>query len=219
MGKSFKVAIWATLVAVAGVGCNPIALTYFLFRGDQKTPAEFPLPPREGQKEVTVALLISAPDAQWEFAALDRELAAVISRKFYEQTKDGKTPIRTVEQVKIDRFKANNPDWGAMSAAEIGAQLGADYVIELTVAAISLYEPGTGKYMYQGQATVEGTVTDVAAGTQHAHYFANPRMDSRPASDMLMSQYKAKLLERIADEVTWKHVAHAHDRQIGPAVR
>jgi hypothetical protein len=219
MSKRYKIAVWVGLVAVLSVGCNPITSLYFLFRGDQKAPAEFPLLPKGEKKDVTVALLVAAPDAQWEFVGVDRDLAASVGRKLLEHTKDGKHPIRAVEQGKIDKFKANTPDWKALPAAEIGRQLGADYVIDLSVAAITLYEPGTGKLMYQGQATVEGTVTDVAAGTQHAHYFANPRMDSRPASDMLMSQYKAKLLDRIADEVTWKHVAHAHDQQIGPAVR
>lgn len=219
MSRSLKLAVWVGFVAMLGVGCNPISTMYFLFRGDQKAPAEFPLPPKEGKQEVAVALLVSAPNTSWEFAGVDRELSAAVGRRLFDQTKAGKNPIRVVEQAKVDKFKGTNPDWKAMSGAEIGKQLGADYVIDLSLSAVSLYEPGTGKLMYQGQATVEGTVYDVAAGTQQAQYFVNPRMDSRPASDMLMAQYKAKLLERIADEVTWKHVAHVPDQQIGPAVR
>jgi hypothetical protein len=219
MGKSVKVAVWVGLAATLSVGCSPVSMMYFLFRGDQKAPAEFPLLPKEGQKDVTVAVLVTAPATSWEYAGVDRELAAAVARKMTDQTKDGKAPVRVVDQTKIDKFKSATPDWRALSAADIGRQLGADYVIDLNLATFSLYEAGTGKLMYQGQATVEGTATDVAAGTQHAHYFVNPRMDSRPASDLLMAQYKAKLLERIADEVTWKHVAHVHDQQIGPANR
>src|SRR5947208_5122518 len=174
MSRSLKVAVWVGFVAMLGVGCNPISTLYFLFRGDQKAPAEFPLPPKEGRDEVTVVLLISAPNTSWEFAGVDRELTAAVGRRLFDQTKGGKNPIKVVEQAKLDRFKAGNPDWRALSAAEIGKQLGADYVLDLTLSAVSLYEPGTGKLMYQGQATVEGTVYDVAAGTQHAQYFVNP---------------------------------------------
>jgi hypothetical protein len=217
MSKPVKVAIWVGFAVMMGVGCNPISTAYFLFRGDSKNPAEHPLPPKEGKKEVTVAILVTAPNPSWEFAAVDRDLTAAIGRRLFDQTKEGKVPIKAVETAKLDKFKGTNPEWRSMSATEVGKQLGADYVLDLTLESVSLYEPGSGKYMYQGRATVSATVYDVAAGKQLGEpYFVNPKMDSRPADSMLMAQYKAKLMERIADEVTWKHVAHANDQQIVP---
>jgi hypothetical protein len=222
MSRRLRIAVLAAVVTTLSVGCDPIASMYFLFRGDSKTPAEVPLPPKEGKKDITVAVLVTTQNQSWEFAAVDRELAADIGRRMFEQTKDGKCPIRVVEQAKIDRLKASNPQWRALSAIELGKQLGADYLLDLTLESMTLYEPGTGKLMYQGQATVEATAYDVATGSQltnGGHYYLNTKMPSEPASEMLMAQYKRKLVERIADEVTWKHVAHANDQQIAPPSR
>ncbi|MGL4421846.1 MAG: hypothetical protein ACRCZF_14355 [Gemmataceae bacterium] len=216
MSRYLKFTVLTVILAMP-MGCNPMALSYFLFRGDSKAPAEFPLTPPEGKKETTVALLVSAPNVSWEFAGVDREIASLVAKKMQEQTKSGKNPFKVIEQSKIDAFKKNNPNWKIMGAGDLGKQLKADYVIELNLANISLYEPGTGKLMYMGQATIEGTVYDVITGKDASHYFVNPKLDSRPSSDILMNQYKAKLLDRVADEVTWKHVAHENDKRIAPA--
>lgn len=219
MSRSVKCAVWLGLVAMLSVGCSPVSLMYFLFRGDQKAPAEYPLLPKNDKKEVTVALMISAPHVSWEFAGIERDLASALGRRMQDQTKDGKHPIKVIDQSTLDRFKSKKPEWRSLSTMEIGQELGADYVIDLTLENIMLYEAGTGKLMYQGQATAEAMVYDVAAGQEHAHYFVNPRMESRPSSDMLMAQYKTKLLERLADEISWKHVAHAREQQIAPSLR
>jgi hypothetical protein len=202
-------ALAAVVVGVLGGGCTPASTLYFLFRGDGKQPAEYPLTPKEGKNSVSVAVLVTAPAAGWEFAAIDRELATAVARKFTELTKDGKAPIKVLDPAKIDKFKATTPDWKALSSAELGKQLGADYVIDVTLANMTLYEPGTGKLMYMGTATVEATATDAATGKVLGSYYANPRLDSRPAGDIPPAQYKSKLVERMADEISWKHVAHA----------
>lgn len=203
----------ALLVSFAGVGCNPISLAYFLFRGDQKAPAEVPLVPKEGKKEVTVAVLVMASNPPIEFVGIDRDLAAAVGRKIAEQTKDSKHPMRVIDRSKLDKLK-KNPEYAAMSVADIGKAVGADYVVELNVVSVSLYEPGTGKLMYMGTATVEGAVYDTATGEQSAKYFVQPRMEQKPASDVLIGQYKLKLLDRLADEITWKHVPHVNDQRI-----
>lgn len=217
-GISRRMVLGAALAAAAGAGgCNPASSLYFLFRGDGKTPAEFPLLPKGEKKEVNVVILVTAPATGLEFAGVDRELGAAVARKLFDQTKEGKFPVRAVETAKLDKFKAANPTWKAMSAADIGKGVNADYVLDLTLANIDLYQPQTGKLMYQGRASVEASVYDVPnGGGQMAKYFVNPKLEECPAGDILPNQYKAKLLNRIADEVTWKHVAHVNDQRIAP---
>jgi hypothetical protein len=217
-GITRRIVLGAGLAAVvSAAGCNPASSLYFLFRGDGKTPAEHPLLPKGEKKDVTVVILVSAPSTALEFAGLDRELASAVARKMFDQTKEGKHPIRAVETAKLDKFKAANPNWKAMSAADIGKGVGADYVLDITVANIDLYQPQTGKLMYQGRASVEAGVYDVpVGGGQMAKYFVNPKLEDRPVGDIAPNQYKQKLLDRIADEITWKHVAHVHDQRIAP---
>jgi hypothetical protein len=208
--------VGVAVVLGSGVGCNPISLAYFLFRGDQKALPDHPLPVKADKAEVTVAVIVTAPNVPIEFAGIDRDLAAQVAKRLADATKDGKAPLKPVDRAKIDKLRAD-PQFGALSAAQVGKKLGADYVIELTVASVSLYEPQTGKMIYMGQATIEGAVYDSATGEQTAKYFVTPRLETRPTTDVLLQQYKTKLLNRMADEVAWKHTPHANDQQITPA--
>jgi hypothetical protein len=217
-GMTRRMLLGAGFAAAVGAGgCNPANALYFLFRGDGKTPAQYPLLPKDEKKEVTIVVLVTAPSTSLEFAGVDRELGSAIARRMFDQTKEGKHPIRAIETAKLDKFKAANPNWKAMSSAEIGKGVHADYVLDVSVSSIDLYQPQTGKLMYQGRASVEAAVYDVpVGGGQMAKYFVNPKLEERPVGDIAPNQYKQKLLDRIADEVTWKHVAHVADQRIAP---
>jgi hypothetical protein len=198
------------------VGCNPASLSYFLFKGDGTAPAEHPFAPIEGKKTLTVAVLFSAPNAPVEFAGIERDLTSSLSRIMTEQTAKKKTPIRIVEQSRIDRFKLATPGWKTMAQTEVGRKLGADYVIEATVTGLSLYEAGTGRLMYQGQGTVSAVAYNVATGKEHSNYFVNAKLEAKPADAVPASQYRTLLVQRIAEELSWKHLPHVSDRRVNP---
>lgn len=208
--------VWATAAVVASVGCNPASLSYFLFKGDGKAPAQYPLQPKDDKKEVTLAVLVTAPTAgtDYDFAGLDRDLTAAVGRAFAEPAKDKKAVVKVIDQGKLDRFKMANPGWKTMKAADIGRELGADYVLDVTVNSAGLYEPGTGRLMYMGQAHVDAVVYDAATGAEHSRYFVNTRLDTRPADAMPKPQYKAQLIQRIATELSWKHLPHVTDQRV-----
>ena len=101
--RAFLAAGLAGLGTVAGVGCaNPAASMYFLFRGDEKVPAEHPLVPKGEQKEVTVAILTSTSGSlPMDFAGVDRELGALVGKAMAETTKEDKHPVRVVDPAKV----------------------------------------------------------------------------------------------------------------------
>lgn len=216
MSRRLFTMLASSAVFALAVGCNPAALSYFLFKGDGKAPADYPIAPPEGKKEVVVALTISAPNAPVEFAGVDRDLTRLLSQILVEQTKGKKNEIRVIDQGKIDRFKAQTPGWKTMPQAEVAKALGADYLIDAKVTNLSLYEAGTGRLMYQGQGTVDSEVYEAATGKQHSHYFVNAKLDSKFAETVPASQYRALLVQRIADEMSWKHIPHVSDRRVSP---
>ncbi|CAN5426974.1 hypothetical protein BH11PLA2_BH11PLA2_11690 [soil metagenome] len=203
-------------VTAAMTGCDPASLSYFLFKGDGNAPAAYPLKPAEGKKNITVAVIVSAPNAPVEFAGVERDLTNILGRVFAEQTAKAKVHIKIIDQAKLDRFKLATPGWKTMSQTEVGKLLGADYVIEASVTGLNLYEAGTGRLMYQGQGTVSAVVYDVAAGKEHGNYFVNAKLEAKPADAVPPSQYRTLLVQRIAEEISWKHLPHQNDRRVNP---
>jgi hypothetical protein len=215
MNRKLQLGVVALGLFVGGVGCNPASLGYFLFRGDQKAPAEAKaFEPVKDKREVTVAVLVNAPANAVEFAGLDREIVTQLGRVFAEQSKDKKPLVKVIEPAKLDRFKAQTPGWRSMSAAEIGKQLGADYAMEMTITGFDLYEKDTGRLMYMGQSSANVTVYETAGGTEHSQYFVEAPIESRPADSMPSNQYKTMLIQRLALRTSWKHIPHVTDTRI-----
>jgi hypothetical protein len=218
-GKWAKRGVWLTLAAVMTIGCSPITLTSFLLRSDTKLPAQYPLRPKEGPKkdkdqEIKVLVLASlAPGSVTpEFVGSDRELAAAIAKKLPEVGKANKEVYTVVAPHQLDTFKMQNPHWRGMKAAQIGKRLGADYVIELTLGGLQMYQPGALNQIYEGKAQVAADVTDTAdtTGAAHPHYeftFAHPGFP-RPADSISPSQFKMEFLDKLAQDIVFRHVDH-----------
>ncbi len=219
MNRIYKVArrvIWLTAAIVACIGCNPASLSYFLFKGDGKAPADYPLEPPEGRKDLVIAILISAPNVPVEFAGIDRDLARNLGNILVDQSKEKKPQIRVIDQSRIDRFKNSTAGWKTLSPAEVGRQLNADYVIDASVSGLRLYEAGSSVYMYQGQGSVDAVVFECATGREHSKYFVNAKLEAKPSDSVPVNQYRQLLVRRIADEMSWKHLPHVSDRRVAP---
>jgi hypothetical protein len=211
-----RIAVWSAFAVVFNMGCNPASLSYFLFKGDGKAPAANPLKAPEGKKEIAVAIMMAAPNASIEFAGVDRDLSRFTAKALVELSKGNKTPIKVVDAGKVERFKTNTPGWKSLPVHEIGRQLGVDFVIDATVSGLTMYEPGTGKLMYQGLGTVDATVHDVAGQKEHCRYYVNARLEQRASDSMPSTQYRTLLMQRIADEISWQHLPHVTDRRVTP---
>ncbi len=207
----------AAAAVFAPIGCNPASLSYFLFKGDGTAPAQFPLKPKNDKREVHVAILVTAPANQFEFAGLERELATAIGRSMFELTKGKKPIIRTIEQSSIDKYKSENPGWRTVRAADIGKAVGADYALDASVTSISLYDREIGRLMYQGRSTIEAKMYDCDTGSQHAEYYVDTKMDQKPSDDIPVGQYRSMLIQRMGRDVSWKHVPHVSDQRVAGA--
>lgn len=197
------------LAAFAGMGCNPATL-YFLMRGDDKVKPNIPLPAKEGKKDVTVAILANgAPSLSFEFAGAERELAALIAQIMMMETKEDKHPVRVIEQGKVDKFRAANPNWKTLSGGTIGQQLGADYVVDLTLTSMGMYQPEYGKEFYQGRATLQVVVYDAAIPDKPLRDYIHNSME-QPKSTAALSPagYRRWYIEKVAQEVAYQHIPH-----------
>lgn len=216
MGRTL-LAVLALAVA-AGAGCTPAALS-ILTSGDQKKPPEHPLPVKGDKKEVTVAVLPSAdPGVGGEFIGVERELARLLGKKLAEGTKDAKKvkPIKVIELSKVEKYTSDHPMWQVSSAGKVGQALGADYLLDMRVNSISMYDPAMSREAYVGQATITVAVYDSDDPDRPMMEYVHPSHQPAKDTNVPPSQYRQLFLDRLATELSWRHVPHVSERELGP---
>jgi hypothetical protein len=202
------------LLGVICTGCNVMALPYFILPEPTIEP-KFKLASEDKEREVRVVLLASSNvmETRAEFLRIDRELSQQVGLQMQHAFKENKEKVTVVPTSRVEKFKDENPTWKAMSPKEIGAHFKADYVIDLEIHAISLYEQGSDNMLYMGRASVAVDVVDVhkpAEGFvyQTEYTIEYPRRGPLPASSNNPAQFRQRLLTRIAKELAWLFTEH-----------
>jgi len=149
----------ATVVMVCG--CNLISLPYFLLFGydDRYEPACAVFDkPKEQIKVLLVAAV--APETHQEFLRADRVLCELLARYLAKQYKEAKVKVVLVPMNQVENYKDKHPNWQSDLIA-MGDCFHADYVINLDLDKLSLYQPNSMGQFFQGHAEVAATVLDV----------------------------------------------------------
>ena len=207
------------LLAVVSMGCSPSTL-WFLMRGDDKQDPAIPLPCKDGKSEVTVALLASAaPGVGMDpaFAGAERELVTLIGQRMAGETREDRRPIKVIDPGKVERFKSSTPNWRTMNPAAIGQKLGADYVIDLTLNSVSIYQPEYGRELYQGRANLQVVVYDTEKPDAVYQDYIHPSIGEQKSTAVLSPPgYRKYFLTRVATEVAHRHIPHVATRKLPP---
>ena len=204
------------LAATVCTGCNLMALPFFLMPGmEHKHDAKCKLASDEKDKEVKVVILASAGlETRPEFLRVDRELSRKLCQRLEEGFKLNKEKVKVVPTSLVERYKDEHPNWRAMAVHEIGEHFHADYVINLEVESLSLYEPGSANTLFRGHADISIDLVDVHKASEGPIYKEEyrseyPRMRGPlPASDSSAAQFRERFLSRIGRELSWRFTAH-----------
>ena len=216
--RTLLAGLFVAPLAMTTTGCTPAAWSILLNPSGSK-PATYPLTPLKNHdsKEVRVVVMTNqGPSLSWEFASIDRELSSQISKNLAEGTKTEKNPIKIIRPEDVDKFKSQNPTWKIMNPGLIAKQLNADYLIDVAITGIGLYQPNSANSIYQGWATVDVTVYE--SGFESSRYSFPHKSSLHPtASDsMPPGQYKASLIKQLALELASRHMTHTDDSRIAP---
>jgi len=224
------VAVWGTFFAVIAIGCNPITTTAFLLRDEGKIPTEMPLRPHlatngEAKEEVKLIVLCSIPgNSPMAFAGVDRQIATLITKKFPELylANGSKERVKIVPAATVDKFQASHPESRYMNPGDLGRQLGADYVLDITLSALQIYEPGSANQVYQGRADVNVDVYDCTRRSKdkfytYVHPFTYPQGMVRDASAIPLDRFKMEFMHKLASELVLKHIDHKPSEGIAAA--
>jgi hypothetical protein len=213
--------LWAGLaVVMLCAGCNLMALPFFLIPGmEPKHDAKCKLTVPENAKEARVVILAScsAVETRAEFLRVDRELSQLLARHLETGFKENKEKIKVVPSSQVERYKDEHPSWQSLTPQELGKYFKSDYVIDLEINSISLYEEGSSNLMYRGHASVNIEVNDVHKGKEGKIYkevytIEFPRGYPLPAdSSTSAPQFRQNFLDRMAKELSWRFTSHLVD--------
>ena len=213
------------LVLVAGMGCNPILLTAYLFDNDEpKSKADFALKPRpkHEKEEVRIVVLTSCvPGTSPEMIGVDRLLAQEIIPLLEARCLENKEKITVLRSAPIDKYKKENVNWRDKHPKEIGEYFQADYVIDIQVLEVSIFEPGTRRELLKGRANIAVAAYDMSKPLNEPAFnpsefnFEFPRTHPVSVVDEPVSTFRQRFVKRIANDLVLPFTAHTSNQRVG----
>jgi hypothetical protein len=140
-------------------GCNPLEALFFI-RGESRQPASMMklTNTKEPDKEVKVAIVVSGRlDARHELLNANRDLAQKTTDQLRKLTEAHGEHLTVIEPRKVEQYLANHPNWKDQDpddlAAELKERFKVDYVIDIEITSLSLYEKGA-QQLFKGKAAL-----------------------------------------------------------------
>lgn len=198
-----------------GIGCNPLTMPFFLMYGvESKNEPEFRLAVPDKEVKVVV-LAYAANDAQTDQVGIDRQIGSLVAKQLGERCLANKERVKVVPVHKVEKFKNDHPGWKTMGAVEIGKQFEADYVVDIEVVGLNLYEPGSHKSLYKGRAKIDLAVFDVRKSQDGPVFHPSLTIDYPKTrgplpvmDDNNTDKFRDGFINRIAIDICWKLTAH-----------
>jgi hypothetical protein len=209
------------ILTVNALACNPLSVPYFLFYGtDPKLDPKFKLSSDDHHKGVKVVILASTTQLETrpELVRADTELSALFAQKLQEECKKNHENVTVATSSKVQRFKDDHPNWQSLSLEELGKRLEADYVVDLEIDQLSLYEAGSQNTLFLGKAAISVTVVDVrkadTGSVFEEHYTREfPHSGSVPVNESNPQKFRRDFLGRIAADLTAMFTAYPSSDQ------
>jgi hypothetical protein len=198
---------------VLSIGCNPLTLSYFLFEPDSLVQPKCPI--ACAGKEVKLVIISEhavLPDNPMLQQA-DSELSYRLTHLLEERYRENKEKVKIVSPTQLRQYQNTNPKWREQTAQEIGKHFHADYVLNLEINELRLYDKRSAKFFYHGYADLTLTVTDVQKPLGEGEKYSCPYSLEYPRapmeiSEMPVNQFRAKLLDRVAKDLVQFFAAH-----------
>lgn len=203
--------LWSSILLA---GCSFPQSLYFIMP-EAKDPADLKrLADPDGKKEVKVVLWTYMNlDPREEFIQADRHLAIKLAEEIRRLCDENKEKVTIVKPNQVEQYKSRHPNWKSYELAQVGHDFNADYVVNLEIDKLSLYEPNANQQLYRGQTEIQVSVLDM----QHPddlqnkeftdRYPAEARGDMTPF-EITPHAFRDKFLEHVAKRLAFYFVDH-----------
>lgn len=223
--QRWALALLMTCAVAMGTGCNMLSLPYFLMMGaDNLEPPKCMKLSTEDKKdkdkEIKVVIFASnRAETRPEFVRVDREISEHLARKLKEYYAEKKEKVTILPLSQVEKFKDEHHDWKSWELREIGGHFEADFVIDLEVHAIGLYEKGSGNTLYRGQTEITVRLLPMKRAEEGAaeQIFSceYPKTRGPVATDDLpYAQFRRNFMEYVGKRLSWYFIPHPTDDEI-----
>lgn len=214
--KSLRVlGLLAILCAVPLSGCSQFMILSYLLHGPPTIEPDFDSETKLSlsKPDTTVAIVGYAPtEVQWKFPQIDDQVSTAVAYRL------GQNHIKMIDPAYVRSWTDQHPDWEQPS--EIGKAFKADYVIEVEIAAYSLYE-GTSTTLYRGRTEANVHVVKMEEdGTGERIYskalnFEFPTQVPRSSYEQSLQDFQKEYLSRLSERIGFLFYERAHGDMIG----
>ena len=203
------------MLAWVSIGCNPQFISMALRPFDDgKVPPDYPL--FAGDKEITLAIVtnFARPETNPDLQAADADLAEQVASAIRQRCKENKHKLKIVPHAQVRGQQLKQQQRDATSPVELGKSLKADFVLDLTINSLTLYEKNYHPQMYRGRADIAVNLYKVEVKDESHKVFSkefrriHPR-DSPPidAGSSSASSYRSLFLVKVASDISRMFIA------------
>jgi hypothetical protein len=210
-GRSIWLSLWGSVLIA---GCSFPQSLYFIMP-EAKDPAELKrLANEDGKKEVKVVLWTYMNlDPREEFIQADRRLAVALAEEVRRLSEENKEKVTVVKPNLVAQYKSKNPEWRSFELTRVGHDFNADYVVNLEIDKLSLYEPNANQQLYRGQTEILVSVVDMKNPDDVQSKEFNDRYPTEARGDMTPFEipanvFRDKFLEHVAKKLAFYFVEH-----------
>lgn len=203
--------------SIVMTGCNPLTGAYFMLFGvDDKIPPEFKIASSGKTPNHVLVLVTMIQESKSDLLGVERQLSVAITKQLEAECKANKEKIKIVPVYKVEEFKNNNPSWRTMRATEIGRQFDVDFVIDVEIKNLVLYERDSRKSLFHGRGAIHLTVTDVAKSSDEGPVHQRQMTVEYPKAkgpipaddDMSVERFRELFVQKIAQDISWQLTSH-----------
>jgi hypothetical protein len=202
------------LVMLLGMGCNPLLMPFQLFHlNDSRLPSEFDFYEKakkaKNKKELRVVLLAyRGSGLSQEYIGTERDLANMFVNCVKAGFENNKEKVTIVSLNEVEKFKQRHDDWKSMDASQICKHFNADYMIDMEMASLSLYEPSSIPRQYRGRVKIQIHIMDADKDASelfapYTYEYEYPGSEqSIPADEMGQDKFRQMFFQKIATGLT-----------------
>lgn len=209
----------ASLLTVFAAGCNPGAITMLLLPFmDDKVPPKCKLSKKKEETTVVIYTSFPAGERSLDMEPVSRELADALSVTLKKRLVANKEKVTIVSPAKVQSYK-NGRLGKPIDDTEIGEHFKADYVVNLEIANLTLYEHRS-KHLFRGNTEITVTVTDMNAGEGENRIFSEIYRTAYPSAGPIdaggssPTVFRAAFLNKVSRDISRWFAAFPKDERM-----
>jgi hypothetical protein len=217
---------WTALIlgpVVLSLGCNPITTMGFLLYPFAETKIQPECDLTAGGKETTVVILSSFAysEVRPEFLTADRELNERLGQQLRKRFEENREKVTIIPYSRVRGYLAKHHDDRLLAKREVGKHFLADYVINIEVNGLGLYERGSSRKLLRGRAEIGVTAIDAKLPEGEGTIFERslsieyPENNPEDADNISPVVFRSKFYDHVAGKLCRFFAAYPVEERFG----